>query len=131
MAKKMEPRVRVGWKHINLRKRGTGLHDPHAVGQKRPRQCQRLLRRSRKPSFEFHLPREKDRHALVFDGRRQFIRRCREEGINVLGDADQKRFRGSDDQLKGFFEGTFYKSCAPGVPKPYGRPDRAWRFWTR
>lgn len=43
--------------------------------------------------------------------------------------ADQKRFPWSNDQLKGFFEGKFYRSCAPGVPNPYDKPDRSWRFW--
>lgn len=43
--------------------------------------------------------------------------------------ADQKRFPWSDEQLKGFFEGKFYRSCAPGASKPYVKPDRAWRFW--
>jgi integrase len=33
------------------------------------------------------------------------------------------------EQLKGFFEGKFYRSCAPGAPEPYNSPDRAWRFW--
>jgi len=43
--------------------------------------------------------------------------------------ADQKRLPWSDDQLKGFFEGKFYKSCAPGAQKPCCRSDREWRFW--
>jgi integrase len=43
--------------------------------------------------------------------------------------ADQKRLPLTDEQLNGFFCGKFYKSCAPGAPKPYDRPDRAWRFW--
>lgn len=33
------------------------------------------------------------------------------------------------DQIKGFFEGSFYRSCAPGANKPYCKPDHAWRFW--
>jgi hypothetical protein len=43
--------------------------------------------------------------------------------------ADQKRLPFRADQLKGFFEGTFYRSCSPATEEPYSKPDRAWRFW--
>ena len=43
--------------------------------------------------------------------------------------ADQKRLPWTHDQLKGFFHGAFYRSCAPGALQPYCKPDRAWRFW--
>ena len=42
--------------------------------------------------------------------------------------ADQKRLPLTDEQLKGFFCGKFYKRCAPGAQKPYDRPDRACRI---
>lgn len=40
-----------------------------------------------------------------------------------------KRFPWSGDQLKGFFHGKFYVSCAINTENPYVKPDRAWRFW--
>ncbi|CAA2143111.1 hypothetical protein [Hyphomicrobium sp. ghe19] len=43
--------------------------------------------------------------------------------------AAQKRRPWSRQQIKDFFEGKFYQSCAPGVAEPYDKPDRAWRFW--
>lgn len=43
--------------------------------------------------------------------------------------AEQKRLPWTLDQIKGFFEGAFYRSCAPDAVKPYKKPDRAWRFW--
>lgn len=33
------------------------------------------------------------------------------------------------DQLRQFFTGTFYRSCAPDAPAPYAKKDRAWRYW--
>lgn len=41
----------------------------------------------------------------------------------------QKRRPWTPDQLKKFFEGEFYQSCAPGASAPYTKSDRAWRFW--
>lgn len=43
--------------------------------------------------------------------------------------AEQKRLPWKPEQLKGFFTGKFYQSCAPGALKPYAKPDRAWRYW--
>jgi integrase len=43
--------------------------------------------------------------------------------------ADKKRLPLRPDQLKGFFEGEFYRSCSPAAEKPYSKPHRAWRFW--
>lgn len=42
---------------------------------------------------------------------------------------DEKRFPFRLDQIKAFFEGSFYHSCAPGAPTPYTKPDREWRYW--
>ncbi|TIQ44619.1 MAG: site-specific integrase [Mesorhizobium sp.] len=33
------------------------------------------------------------------------------------------------EQIKAFFTGTFYQSCAPNAPVPYAKADREWRFW--
>lgn len=41
---------------------------------------------------------------------------------------EEKRLPWTKEQLKGFFEGKFYRSCAPGG-KGYSKPDWAWRFW--
>jgi integrase len=42
---------------------------------------------------------------------------------------DQKRLPWRPDQIRDFFGGKFYRSCAPDAAKPYAKPDRAWRFW--
>lgn len=42
---------------------------------------------------------------------------------------NKKRLPLTPDQIKGFFTGGFYRSCAPGAEKPYHKPDRAWRYW--
>lgn len=42
---------------------------------------------------------------------------------------EERRLPFSADQLKGFFTGSFYQSCAPKVAEPYSKPDRDWRFW--
>lgn len=43
--------------------------------------------------------------------------------------ADEKRLPWTEVQLKEFFEGSFYRSCAPGAAVSYVRKDRSWRFW--
>lgn len=43
--------------------------------------------------------------------------------------AEEKRLPWSEAQLKEFFEGSFYRSCAPTATIPYARKDRPWRFW--
>ena len=43
--------------------------------------------------------------------------------------AEKKRLPLTPEQLKQFFEGQFYKSCAPDAEAPYCKPDRAWRYW--
>ncbi len=43
--------------------------------------------------------------------------------------ADKKRLPWTSQQLKGFFEGEFYRRCAVGSAKPYQKSDLAWRFW--
>ena len=43
--------------------------------------------------------------------------------------ANKKRLPWNSHQLKSFFEGKFYKSCAEGAVKPYSKGDKAWRFW--
>jgi len=42
---------------------------------------------------------------------------------------NKKRQPLTPDQIKAFFHGGFYQSCAPGAVKPYHKPDWAWRFW--
>ncbi|QYZ68562.1 site-specific integrase [Neotabrizicola shimadae] len=42
---------------------------------------------------------------------------------------EERRLPWTPEQLKGFFSGAFYKSCAPGAAKPYQKADRPWRFW--
>jgi len=42
---------------------------------------------------------------------------------------EDKRDSFTLEQLKTFFTGEFYQSCAPNAPKPYSKPDREWRFW--
>ncbi len=41
----------------------------------------------------------------------------------------QKRLPLTLEQIKGFFTGSFYRSCAPDAAKPYAKTDRDWRFW--
>ena len=41
----------------------------------------------------------------------------------------EKRMPLTLEQIKGFFEGDFYRSCAPGANQPYTKEDRVWRFW--
>lgn len=41
----------------------------------------------------------------------------------------EKRMPLTLEQIKGFFEGSFYRSCAPGANQRYAKEDRAWRFW--
>jgi integrase len=43
--------------------------------------------------------------------------------------SDQRRLPFANEQLKKFFLGSFYLSCAPDAPSPYDKPDRSWRFW--
>ncbi|MEZ5796915.1 MAG: DUF6538 domain-containing protein [Paracoccaceae bacterium] len=43
--------------------------------------------------------------------------------------AADKRLPWALDQVKQFFTGAFYQSCAPDAPVPYAKPDRPWRFW--
>jgi integrase len=43
--------------------------------------------------------------------------------------ADKKRLPWTSDQIKSFFEGKFYQSCADGAIKPYSKGDKSWRFW--
>lgn len=43
--------------------------------------------------------------------------------------ADKKRLPLTPEQLRDFFEGQFYKSCAPDAEHPYSKPDRSWRYW--
>lgn len=43
--------------------------------------------------------------------------------------ADKKRLPLAPEQLKDFFEGKFYKSCAPDAEHPYSKSDRSWRYW--
>lgn len=42
---------------------------------------------------------------------------------------DQKRLPWTNDQIIGFFTGSFYRSCAPEAQEPYTKPDKEWRFW--
>ena len=42
---------------------------------------------------------------------------------------EEKRLPLTPAQLKQFFEGSFYRSCAPDAPKPYVQKNRPWRFW--
>lgn len=41
----------------------------------------------------------------------------------------EKRHSFRLDQLKGFFEGKFYRSCAVDATEPYVKKDQAWRYW--
>lgn len=43
--------------------------------------------------------------------------------------AEEKRLPWTPAQLKQFFEGSFYRSCAPDAAKPYVQKNRPWRFW--
>jgi len=43
--------------------------------------------------------------------------------------AADKRLPWTDVQIKGFFTGAFYQSCAPGAVFPYTKKDQGWRFW--
>jgi integrase len=43
--------------------------------------------------------------------------------------AEERRLPLSPEQLRGFFESTFYRSCGLGSSEPYTAPDRQWRFW--
>lgn len=43
--------------------------------------------------------------------------------------AAEKRLPWTDEQLVGFFTGSFYQSCASGAAEPYSKKDRGWRFW--
>lgn len=47
---------------------------------------------------------------------------------NKIGVAE-KRLPWTDDQIKGFFTGAFYQSCASSAAVPYNKKDWAWRFW--
>jgi integrase len=40
-----------------------------------------------------------------------------------------KRIPWTDQQIRGFFMGCFYRSCAPKAVYPYAKKDYAWRFW--
>ena len=42
---------------------------------------------------------------------------------------EEKRKPWTPDQLAGFFQGGFYRSCVPAAEQPYSRSDRPWRFW--
>ncbi|BCM16730.1 hypothetical protein MJ8_04910 [Mesorhizobium sp. J8] len=43
--------------------------------------------------------------------------------------AEDKREPFALDQIKAFFTGAFYQSCAPNAAVPYAKPDREWRYW--
>lgn len=43
--------------------------------------------------------------------------------------ASDKRKPWTDQQIRDFFMGSFYRSCAPSAAKPYKQRDRDWRFW--
>ncbi|WP_420505333.1 DUF6538 domain-containing protein [Nitratireductor aquimarinus] len=43
--------------------------------------------------------------------------------------AERKREPWTPSLIRGFFEGGFYRSCAPGVPPARSHKDQAWRFW--
>lgn len=43
--------------------------------------------------------------------------------------AEARRLPWTLDQVKQFFTGSFYQSCAPDAAIPYPKPDRPWRYW--
>ncbi len=63
---RIESRDPVSIRRQQILALGTGLNDPCAVGRKRP--SQRLLWRSRKPSFRTRPRAREGRHAFVVDG---------------------------------------------------------------
>lgn len=70
---------------------------------------------------------------MVFAARKRHVSFNPAEGLKPLVKdtvpLGKKRFPWSDDQLKGFFEGKFYRQCATDKPEPYSKKDRAWRYW--
>ena len=73
------------------------------------------------------------RDVLKLARRKKFLSYIPDDDIKPLKketlSADKKRLPWTNDQIKSFFEGKFYQSCADGAKKPYSKGDKAWRFW--
>lgn len=73
------------------------------------------------------------KHLMAFAARKRHVSFNPADGLKPLVKdtvpLGKKRFPWSDDQLKGFFEGEFYRQCATDKPEPYSKKDRAWRYW--
>ena len=70
---------------------------------------------------------------MAFAARKKYVSLNPAEGLKPLVKdtvpLGKKRLPWRDDQLRGFFEGKFYRQCATDEPETYSKKDRAWRYW--
>lgn len=73
------------------------------------------------------------REVMKFAQRKGYVHTSPAENIKPIKKQslapEEKRLPFSKEQLIGFFNGKFYKSCVPNSSEVYTKKDRDWRFW--